>query len=120
MFPPKKKKGLDVMIAVGKPKGGLEAPDPVDSMAKRHLREAKAGKAPTVEHEAEESPEYEAQEEYGAKIVRDIEAAGESLGLDAEQSHVAAAAFLKAIANCLKGGEEEAEASEEEAEGEEY
>lgn len=93
MFPPKKKPGLAVGIMIGKPKPGsdLDSPDPVEGKA-----------APA--HEAAEPPAHEQQEEYGAKLVQDIESAGEKYGLDAETSHAVAADFFDAVAKCLRGG----------------
>lgn len=104
MFP-KKKKGLDVAIMVkpsSKKSDDLESPDPVEEVGKMK---------PTPEHEAAETPEYEAQEEYGAKIVKDIETAGAEHGLDAEKSHAVAASFFRAVADCLSG-EEKGESSD--------
>jgi hypothetical protein len=94
-----------------RPGGDLEMPEPVDFKPKP--------KAPTAEHEAAETPEYEGQEEYGAKLIQDIEAAGEKHGLDAEQSHAVAASFFKAVADCLSR-EEEGEAAGENEEEEKY
>lgn len=98
MFPKKKKPGLDVMIAVGKPKkpAELSDPDPLDE------------KPPKPAHEEAETPEYEENEQYGAKLIADLEAAGEEHGLDKATTRKVAASFFGAMAKCL-GGEEEAE-----------
>lgn len=92
MFPkksPPKKPGLDVAVMVGKPgaKSDLDSPVPVDG--------------PKKAHEADESPAEEANEDYGAKLVADIEAVGEQHGMDAAASRAAAGAFFRAAAECL-------------------
>ncbi len=58
------------------------------------------GEAP-IDHEASETPDMEASEEYGAKLAQDIEAAGASVGLDPAQARKAAGAFFAAVAKCL-------------------
>ena len=60
-------------------------------------------------HEEEETPEAEESEDYGAKLVADLEAAGEEHGLDAQQSRAVAASFFGAMARCLGGEQEPAE-----------
>ena len=134
MFPPKKKPGfpgkgampgkkpgLDVMIAVGKKPGGdLGSPSPVEGMMPRHMADAKPGKPPDTQHEAAESPEYEQNEEYGAKLIQDLESAGEQYGLDAKTTHEVAAAFFEAMANCLRGDSGGDEESGEAAPDDEY
>lgn len=91
MFPTTKKKPAPF----GKPKppmDDLESPDPVE------------GKIPEDHaEEAAESPDEESSEDYGAKLVADIEAAGKTLGMDAATSRQAAGAFFKAAGSCLTG-----------------
>jgi hypothetical protein len=60
---------------------------------------------PTPEHEAGETPEFEASEENGAKLLQEIEAAGASVGIhDPAKAREAAGAFLSAIARSLSEG----------------
>jgi hypothetical protein len=97
MFGKPKAKGLDVMTAVGKkPKPDLSDPDSLDEKP-----------MPKMAEEAE-TPEHEGAEEYGAKMMADLEAAGEANGLDAATTRKVAASFFGAMAKCL-GGEEPAE-----------
>ncbi len=107
MFPPKKKpepkKGLDVMIAVGKP--GLGAPKPFE---KRDEPDEETPD-PMAQHEAAESSEYEEQEESGADILKDIEAVGQRYGADGPTAHAFTADILEAVARCLKRGSGEVE-----------
>jgi hypothetical protein len=75
-----KKPGIAIAIGVGKPKGG-----------------------PSPEEEANESPDEENQEEYGKKLIDDIVQAGASVGIhDPKHAKMAAAAFMRAIAECLE------------------
>lgn len=106
MFPtPKKKPAFGAM----KPKPAmddLESPDPVE------------GKPAMDAEEAAESPAEESSEDYGAKLVADIETAGKSLGMDAATSRQAAGAFFKAAADCLGGGSDEGDTGQEDGTGE--
>ena len=89
---PPKKDGL--MIAIGMKPPALKAPG---------SKYGDDDPMPSAQHEAAESPEYEQGEDYGAKLVKDIEAAGAKFGADPETARAACAEFLSAIANCLKG-----------------
>lgn len=100
-FPPKKKfppkPGVGIVPAKPKPAmDDLESPDPVEGKP-----------APDPAEEATESPDEESSEDYGAKLVADIEAAGKSMGMDAATSRTAAGAFFKAAADCLGGDGED-------------
>jgi hypothetical protein len=108
MFPPKKKTGLDVVIAFGKPKTkedpeDLESPAPVEGEPKAGNQDLKV-KQQRQKEEDEETPEYEQSEEYGAKLIHDLEEAGKEYGMDAKTTHEVAASFFEALANCLREG----------------
>jgi hypothetical protein len=47
---------------------------------------------------------YDSPEGKGAKLIADIEAAGEKIGVDGDTSQAFAADVLSAIADCLRGG----------------
>lgn len=94
MFPPKPKKKPGLDIAIGKPKGGLDAPDPVDA--------PKMPKMPDPE-EAAESPDEESSEEYGAKLISDMTAPLISLGLDEATAKSTLGEMFAAAAKCLSG-----------------
>lgn len=80
-----KKPDLAVMIAAGPKK-----PEPPP---------------PAPDGEAAEPPAIEGQEEYGARLMQDIEDAGASVGIhDPAKARAAASAFLGAIAKCLSEG----------------
>jgi len=107
MFAPNKKKSPfgETAPAFGKPKGNdLDAPSPVDRAAKTPPK-PQAQPQP----EAAEPPAQEATEDYGAKIMADVEAAGQRLGLDASASRSFAADVLASLSACLRGGEMEAQ-----------
>lgn len=102
MFPPKKKSGLDIAIAVGKPKpkgSDLGSPSPID-------------KPPKPPMAAGDSPDETGSEDYSAKLIADIEAAGESVGLDPVTSREAAGKFFAAAAKCLMQDSGEPEAAD--------
>jgi hypothetical protein len=93
---PNKKPGMDVMIAVGKkPQGGLPSPNPIEGL----------GKKPDPQEESAESPEYESSEDQGAKLISDIESAGQKHGLEPDSARSFAADVFSAMAECLRGGE---------------
>jgi hypothetical protein len=77
---------------------GLPAPKPFERKDEPEEAEEMA------QHEAAESPEYEAAEEQGADILADLEAVGQRYGADKETAHALAADFCDAISKCLRGG----------------
>ena len=86
-----KKPGLDVMVAVGRPKPGLgDGATPDGAM---------------TDHEASESPQEEQNEGYGEKLIPMLAAVGQKYGADEATSKALAADFLDALAKCLRGGE---------------
>lgn len=107
-----KKPGMDVMIAVGRPrpKGGgeLSAPGPLDRGGPKKAPSPFGGDDPgagdeeSSDHQAGETPEYESGEEQGAKLISDIEAAGEKHGLDGHAARSFAADVFSAMAECLR------------------
>lgn len=104
MFPPKKKSP-----PFGK-SSDLDSPDPVDMPRK----------APASE---DEPPAEESTEDYGSKLVADLEAAGQAEGMDPETTKRVAASFFRAMADCLGGGAAEPEMpanDEAEPESEDY
>ncbi len=88
-----KKPGVDLMVAVGVPKNGPAKP-PMDA------EESQA-------HEAAESPAQEGAEDYGAKLMSDLEAVGAEYGASPEMSREIAAKMFRAMADCLSGGGQE-------------
>jgi hypothetical protein len=109
MFPKKPKKpGMDVAIMVaphGKP--GLGSPMPVEKAKDAPAdEEESADTGTTADDEAAESPQEEGGEEYGAKLLADIDAVGKRYGADSETSRALAGDMFEAIARCLKGGGE--------------
>jgi hypothetical protein len=93
-----KKPGLGVMIAVGKEPPRLGAPGQKPEAPKPE---------PAADDPEAGASEYGEPDDYGDKIMADIEAAGEKHGLDPSQSHAVAADFFRAIADCLSGGQED-------------
>lgn len=98
-MPPGKKPGLDVMIAVGKKAPGgdddLGSPDPVEGMSK--------GPKPPAPHEADESQGDEQQEEYGKKLLDDIDNVGQEYGMDSATTREFTASLFEAVVKCLRG-----------------
>jgi hypothetical protein len=95
-----------------KPKADLSEPDSLDAKPKFKM----------PMHEEAEEPEVEASEDYGAKLMADIDAAGEEHGLDAQTTRKVAASIFSAAAKCLAGEQEPVEsydAGGESLEGEE-
>ena len=127
MFQPKKKPGVAVVIAM-KGKNDPESPEPIEQKKPNPFASGKpapAGYRPKAAppaddqeyqdthaaHEAAETPEYEAAEEYGAKLIQDIDAVAEQHGMDQAQGRMFAADLFGAIAECLRrdsSGDEEA------------
>lgn len=95
---PPKKEGL--MIAIGMKPPALKAPG------------SKYGDdpQPPQAHEAAESPDEESSEEYGSKLLSDIDAVGQKFGADSQTARAACSAFLSAIAKCLSGDSGESSA----------
>ena len=78
MFP-KKKPGIDVMIAVGKPKGG---PPPLDTPGKKPMM--------SMRNDAQETPEDEQQEDAGV-----IKPRPEAVGYHTEAENCGACEYMK-------------------------
>jgi hypothetical protein len=91
-----KKSGLDVMVAVGKPKGDpksdLSGPDPLDG----------------PDEESSETPEEEQTEETGGDLLTDMLKPLVDLGASEQEAKSALASIFKSAAACLAGGKEEA------------
>lgn len=100
MFP-KKKPGIDVTVAVGKPKAG---PPPLDTPGKRP--------APPMEEEASEAPAEESGEDYSATLASDIIAPLVDLGIDDDTAKSVMADCFERAAKCLRGKQAEADAGE--------
>src|SRR5262245_50362318 len=95
-----------LMVAIGMPKRGGEdddigSPDELDS--------APEPKSKMPMHEAAEAPAEEGAEDYGARLVSDIEAVGQKHGMEPEAARMVLGDMLAAVAKCLRGesGEEE-------------
>jgi hypothetical protein len=99
MFPPKKKKpALDVAIAVGPAKKKPPMP-PMDLESPGGMDDEEE----SSDHEASESPDEESSEDYGAKLISDIDAVGEAHGMDSMKTRAFTADLFDAVANCLRG-----------------
>ena len=94
-----------VAVAPHKSGGGLGAPLPVEKMGKQQDDESSEGEPPeaTDQHEAQESPAEESDEEYGRKLLTDIDAVGKQYGADSSTTRSFVGDLLSSIAKCLKG-----------------
>ena len=112
------------MIAVGAPKHdkgmGLGAPLPVEKAGKGGMPPTDESDSGDTEespaHEATETPEEEQGEDYGAKLVADIDAVAKRYGADQQTGRELFADMLTAVAKCLKGedsGDQQAEGGNE-------
>jgi hypothetical protein len=81
----------------------LSEPDSLDAKPKPKM----PMHAPPRDIEGE--AEVEMSEDYGSKLLADIEAAGEEHGLDAETSRKVAGSMFSAAAKCLMGEQEPVE-----------
>jgi hypothetical protein len=132
MFPKKKNpfaKGPGGPPAPAASPDDLETPDPIEKPAPAAAKAPPVGKAPMPPAGAKppmggipegedagappkddegaegEAPEgYGSAESEGAKLISDIEAAGDAHGMSPEQSRSFAAAIFSAMADCLSGG----------------
>lgn len=104
--PAPKKKGLDVMIAVGPHKGKPGGGSPEDDLE----GPGEVGSDPREGAELPEPGESQGEEDLensGASLIQDLQDAGAQYGLDPETSKALAADFFEAMAKCLRGGEAE-------------
>lgn len=60
-----------------------------------------------MDHESEETPEQEGNEEYGARLVSDIDSVFSEYGADQKTGREIAAKLFSAVAKCLSGAGEE-------------
>lgn len=111
-------KGMGVMIAFGKPKGG---PPPLDSPGKKYddSRDAYPGKPNGPAHESAEMPEHEAAEENGGSMLTELDSLSDQYGLDASSGRAFVKAALAAMAKFM-GGEEERQPVDHDAGGENF
>lgn len=79
-----------LMVAVGK-KAAPDVPDESEPPI------------PDAAEEADETPAYESSEDYGAKLMADIESAGMTHGLDPAASRAFAADLFDSVAKRLRG-----------------
>lgn len=103
---PKPKGGVGVMIALGKPgmgtppryktPGSDAGPPPKPKAAALDIEESPA-------HEAGETPDVEAGEDYGAKLTADIDSVFADAGIDKDQGRQIASKLFSAVAKCLSG-----------------
>ena len=96
---------------------GAGRPAPVPARFKKLQPDVKSAKAPDIAiavgipkkgpdaaEESAETPAQEGGEEYGAKLMSDIEAVGKRYGADPATSRQIAADMFDAMAKCLSGG----------------
>jgi hypothetical protein len=85
-------KAPGLIVAIGS-KGG---PPPLDTPGKRAM-------APTAEHEASETPEYETREETGANLIEEMLKPIVDAGADEDHAKAILAEMFAAAAKCLRG-----------------
>lgn len=100
-MPGGKRPGLDLMIAVGKGGKRPGMPPPGDD----ELGEPDS--LDPQDDEASESPEEESAEEYGSGLIEGIVKAGESRGMDPEESKGFASDIFRALADACGGMQNE-------------
>lgn len=120
MSPAKKKPGLTVAIGIGKPKGDLSGPGPLEKPPGGAAPKPKpygggAPKPPTpppsedpademgegAADESGESPQDEQNEEYGEKLISDMSAPLAAAGVAPEHVKPVLSALFRAIADCI-------------------
>lgn len=101
---PSKKPGIGLMIALGKP--GATAP-PRYKTPGNDMASPKPPISPDAEespaHEATETPDMEAGEDYGSKLTADIDSVFADAGIDKNQGRQMASKLFSAVAKCLSG-----------------
>lgn len=110
MLPPKKN-GL--VVAIGMKPPALKTP------GSKYGDEPQPDQ-PQAAHESAETPQEEQGEDYGAKILADIDSVGKEFGADSETARAACAKFLSAIAKCLSGESGGDDQQQPEAGGEQF
>lgn len=105
------------MIAIGKKDPAVEQRKKSASMPpmlKFAAKEEAPATAPAPEPKEPVAPvaEVEPEGDYGTKLMADVEAAGQRLGLDPSASRAFAADVFGSVAECLRGGSEPESAAE--------